>query len=104
MTLLHPSARRLRHWLDHGEPHEVDRHVVDCARCANRLEEIATPLPEITTALSRTLQPPDDLVRRLGERMTRSMRNREDLAILLDLMGVPWHTVQYLMADVEDQS
>lgn len=104
MKLLHPSARRLRHWLDHGEPQDVDQHVVDCSRCANRLEELATPLPELTTALSQTLQPPDDLVQRLGVRMTRSMRNREDLSILLELMGVPWHTVQALMTDLEDES
>ncbi len=42
MRLLHPSARRLRHWLDHGEPHDVDRHVGDCSRCATRLEELRT--------------------------------------------------------------
>ena len=104
MRLLHPSVRRLRHWLDHGEPHDVDRHVVDCSRCATRLEELATPLPDITTALSQSLQPPDDLVHRLGVRMTQSMRNREDMTMLLELMGVPWHTVQTLMSEQEDDS
>lgn len=98
---LHPSTRRLAKWLESGGPDDIDRHVADCARCATRLEELAEPVPELTTALNQTLQPPDDLVRRLGVRMTDSMRSREDLAIIVELMGIPWHTVQTLMSELE---
>lgn len=98
----HPSARRLHDWLDSGGPHDIDRHVAGCSRCATRLEELAEPVPQLAGALSLTLQPPDDLVRRLGAKMTDSMRTREDLVILLELMGVPWHTVRTLMTDLDD--
>ena len=102
MRLLHPSPRRLQQWLESGEPSDVDRHVVDCARCANRLEELASPVPELGPALTESLQPPDDLVERLGVRMTRTMRNRRDLQLLLELMGVPWRTVRTLMEEDDE--
>ena len=101
-TWFHPSARKLQRWLEEGGPDDVDRHVAECARCANRLEELATPLPELTTALARSLAAPDDLVQRLGTRMTASMRNREDLAILLELLGVPIGTVRTLFTEDEE--
>lgn len=100
--LFHPSARKLQRWLEDGEPPEVDAHVATCARCATRLEELAAPLPELSEALSQSLQAPDDLVQRLGARMTESMRNREDLAMFLELLGIPLGTVRNLMTE-DDQ-
>ena len=88
-------------WLDHGETDSVDAHVAGCARCANRLEELAAPMPEVAAALTASLRAPEDLVQRLGARMTESMRTREDLAILLDLMGIPLATVRNLMTEDE---
>ncbi len=99
MKWIHPSNRKLQRWLDDGEPQDVDEHVAGCVRCANRLEELATPLPELSQALSRSMQAPDDLVQRLGVRMTESMRTREDLRLLLELMGVPLATVRSLMME-----
>ncbi|MEM7142947.1 MAG: hypothetical protein AAF548_18125 [Actinomycetota bacterium] len=102
MRWFHPSSRKLQRWLDEGGPDDVDAHVADCARCANRLEELAAPLPELSEALTRSMQAPDDLVARLGARMSESMRAREDLQLLLELMGVPLATVRSLM--MEDDS
>lgn len=102
MRWIHPSTRKLQRWLDEGGPDDVDAHVVDCARCANRLEELAAPLPELSDALNQTLRAPDDLAQRLGARMTESMRSREDLQLLLELMGIPLGTVRSLM--MEDDS
>lgn len=99
MKLFHPSARKLQDWLDDGGPDDVDTHVAGCVRCANRLEELAAPLPELTDALTRSLQAPDDLVQRLGVRMTDTMRAREDLQLLLELMGIPLGTVRSLMTE-----
>ncbi|MEZ5247478.1 MAG: hypothetical protein R2707_20485 [Acidimicrobiales bacterium] len=99
MRWLHPSTRTLQRWLEDGTPADVDSHVALCARCANRLEELATPLPELSNALARSLRAPDDLVQRLGVRMTDAMRTREDLQILLELMGVPLDTVRNLMTE-----
>ena len=98
---LHPSAKALQRWLDAGNEADadVDEHVADCDRCANRLEELAQPLPALTDALSRSLQAPDDLVQRLGVRMNTTIRNREDLRLFFELMGVPFATVRSLMED-----
>ena len=97
----HPSTRRLRHWLDGGPDAEpaVDEHVLTCDRCANRLEDLAHPLPELGSALSQSLSTPDDLVSRLGVRMNESIRNREDLALFFELMGVSFATVRTLMEE-----
>jgi len=102
MMFVHPTKRALRRWLDGAETDSIDEHVSTCRRCAARLEDIAAPVPDLGDAISRSLQPPDDLVERLGARMTDSMRNREDLQIFLDLLGVPWRTVQNLMIEGED--
>jgi hypothetical protein len=99
MRWIHPSNRKLRRWLDDGEPRNVDEHVAECARCANRLEELATPIPQLSQVLARSMQAPDDLVQRLGVKMTESMRSREDLQLLLELMGVPLATVRSLMME-----
>ncbi len=101
MRWFHPTARTLRLWLEEGGPDDVDAHVAGCARCANRIEDIAAPLPELSAALSASLRAPDDLVARLGARMTESMRTREDLVILLELMGIPLDTVRNLMTEDE---
>lgn len=99
---IHPSNRRLRAWLEEGGPDDVDAHVASCERCANRLEDLAAPTPALSDALSASLRAPDDLVQRLGARMTESMRSREDLRLMLELMGVPLDTMRSLMME-EDQ-
>ena len=38
-------------------------------------------------------------VARLGVRMNETVRNREDLSLLFELMGVPFATVRNLMED-----
>lgn len=98
---LHPSTKRLQRWLDgeaQAEP-DVDAHILTCDRCANRLEELAQPLPDLSAALVESLSSPDDLVSRLGVRMNETIRNREDLSLLFELMGIPFATVRNLMED-----
>lgn len=99
----HPSKRSLHRWLAVAVISEsdtaTDAHVARCARCATRLEALAEPAPTIPRALSQSLQPPDDLVRRLGTRMNDTIRDRQDLALFFDLMGVSLATVRSLMED-----
>ena len=55
MKVFHPSARKLEAWLRDGATDDVDAHVEDCDRCANRLEELAAPVPELGPALRQTI-------------------------------------------------
>ena len=102
MRVRHPSKKALRRWLDADELTSIDEHVSTCDRCASRLEILAPPTDDIAEALNRALDAPEDLVTRIGTRMTESMRNREDLQILLELLGIPWRTVQNLLTEGED--
>jgi len=96
----HPSKRTLQRWLDgHDTDDAVDTHVVNCNRCAARLEGFAEPVQALGTAVAQSLQAPDDLVRRLGVRMDATIRSREDVALFFELMGVPLATVRSLMED-----
>ncbi|MEM9465389.1 MAG: hypothetical protein AAGA90_08435 [Actinomycetota bacterium] len=96
-----PSDKRLLRWLEHGDGADpaLDAYLATSDRCANRLEELAQPLPELGTALRQSLAGPDDLVARLGVRMNETIRNREDLSLVFELMGVPFATVRNLMED-----
>ena len=96
-----PSDKRLLQWLEAGDgaDPELDAFLATSERCANRLEELAQPLPELGAALQQSLASPDDLVARLGVRMNETIRNREDLSLLFELMGVPFATVRNLMED-----
>lgn len=96
-----PSDKRLLQWLEHGDGFDpaLDEHLATSDRCANRLEELAQPLPELRAALEQSLASPDDLVVRLGVRMNETIRNREDLSLLFELMGIPFATVRILTED-----
>ena len=96
-----PSDKRLLQWLEQGDgaDPELDAFLATSDRCANRLEELAQPLPDLGVALTQSLSTPDDLVARLGVRMTTTIRNRDDLSLLFELMGVPFATVRNLMED-----
>ena len=96
-----PSDDRLRRLLEHGEGFDpaLDAFLATSARCADRLEELAQPLPELGPALHERLAAPDDLAVRLGVRMNESIRTRNDVSLFVELMGVPFATVRALVDD-----
>lgn len=102
MSRRHPSSRKLREWLDSGEPTEVDAHVSTCEKCASQLDDLAAPMPALHQLLSTRLAPPEDLLERLTRRLSVSAQNREDLQIVLDLFGAPWFTAQNLLLSSSD--
>ena len=96
-----PSDKRLLQWLEQGDgvDPKLDAHLATSERAANRLEELAQPFPDLGTAIQQSLAGPEDLVSRLGVRMNETVRNRDDLSLLFELMGIPFATVRSLMED-----
>lgn len=96
--LFHPSRRRLEAWLE-GVADDIDDHVADCAHCAARLEELASPpSAPLRTALLRALAPPADLQPRLRTGMVRRLEAREDLQLMASMLGVPGDTLRTLLS------
>ncbi len=97
-SLWHPSKRRLTAWLEGGDD-SIESHLADCERCATRLEDLSQPSPSIRDALSTMLAPPDDLQPRLRAGISRRMQAREDMRLLVELMGLPWQTARAISPD-----
>lgn len=96
---LHPSNRKLASWLETGGPDEVDEHVAECERCAAALEALAVPEPTVSEALAAFLEPPEDLVHRINDRISDSLRNRADLKMFAELIGISLPTAQLLLTE-----
>jgi hypothetical protein len=96
-----PSDKRLLQWLEQGDGADpaLDAYLATSEKAATRLEELAQPIPELGPALRQSLATPDDLVSRLGVRMNESVRSRDDLSLLFELLGIPFATVRNLMED-----
>lgn len=93
--LAHPSRRRLREWLEHGDD-AIDPHLSTCERCATRIEDLSEPQRPMADALIAVLAPPADLQPRLRSGIATKMQTREDLQLLVELLGIPVHTLRAL--------
>lgn len=97
-SLLHPGRRRLVAWLEGDDADaKTDRHLGTCAHCADRLEELAPPAPDLRVELARALQAPTDLVPRLQTGVRKRLDGRQDLRLLGQMLGLPWRTARLLM-------
>ncbi len=96
---LHPSKRKLTTWLETGGPVDVDDHVAQCERCAGTLEALAIPEPSVSDALAAFLAPPDDLVSRMNDRISDSLRNRADAKMFAELVGISLPTARLLLTE-----
>lgn len=85
-----PSERTLARWLRTGRPHSVERHLDDprVIEILDRLtvidDEVADGLATLTAAPAAVTERAIDDVRRRAD--------RADLAALVDLVGLGWHT------------
>ena len=107
--LLHPSTKRLRAWLETGEPEGVGEHVAHCERCADRLEALdddeplvlsLEPSAPLRQALTAALSPPDDLSERVKRGVARRSRADEELQLFAGLFSIGIETAR-LMIDVD---
>ncbi len=93
----HPSKKRLAAWLANGDS-SLDTHISTCERCATKLEDISEPSQPLGEALRAMLAPPEDLYPRLRVGIAAKMSTREDLQLLAELMGLPFHAAKTLTA------
>lgn len=92
---VHPSKRRLQAWLDQGD-RALDDHISACAQCASRLEDFSEPDASLGDALRAVLAPPGDLQPRLLTGIAAKMQTRDDLRLLVELIGLPVSTMRAL--------
>lgn len=103
MKWRHPSASKLRGWLEHDlTSPAIDAHIDTCDRCAARLEDLAAPEAPLAVALSAVFAPPDGLVPRLNTGIDARLRNRADLALLAGMLGLPMQTAKLLFDEDQD--
>lgn len=92
--LLHPSRRRLLHWLVRPESESITSHVESCNRCAERLEHLAedtdarAPDAALSGAIRAAYAPPEDQTERVLERISERERAERELDMFLGLFSV----------------
>lgn len=110
--LFHPSASRLREWLETGEPVGVGEHVEHCDKCADRLEHLdhddplvlsLEPSAPLRQALTAALNPPEDLSERVLKSVSRRSRVDEELQLFAGLFSIGFETARLMIDTDVDQ-
>jgi hypothetical protein len=94
----HPSKVRLHAWLDGEAAGDIDDHLLHCERCAATLEASAAGTPTFAGLLDQVLAAPEDLEARLRGGVAARLQTREDLRLLVELLGVPMETLKTFSA------
>lgn len=103
MSWRHPNRKRLDAWLESGEVDEgLEQHIESCDRCADELEQLAVGDVMATDAalddaLSALLEPPPGLEDRMRMRVASSLKNREDLALMMSVFSSGARTARLLI-------
>jgi anti-sigma factor RsiW len=100
----HPSRARLHAWLDGELASELDDHLRTCERCAGVLEASAAGTPPFGSLLDHLLAAPADLEARLRSGIAGRLQTREDLRLMVELLGVPAETLRALGAPPPTQA
>jgi hypothetical protein len=97
MSWRHPSKARLLEWLETGTVDEgLYVHVEQCSRCADELEALAEGDLSVDGALAALLSPDTGLEARMSARVASAMRDREDLALMISVLGSGARTARIL--------
>lgn len=93
----HPSDEVLGLWLETAKPSRVGRHLEECDRCLDRLDELSDLGGGLRSELDSVSAPPIDL----RERTTGGVRERlaaeEAAAAFAELFALPWRTMSVLV-------
>jgi len=105
VSLLHPSRKRIRTWLDTGDIDDgLEAHVENCVKCSDELERIASGDDQnLEPALAELLAPPTDLGARMEERIAASFQARQDLRLLAGMFGLSTQMARLLLEPPDDQ-
>jgi len=104
MSLLHPSRKRIRGWLDSGDTDEgLETHLDSCTKCSDELERIASGHEQnLEPALAQLLAPPVDLGMKMEERIAASFQARQDLELVAGMFGLGVQTTRLLLEPPDD--
>lgn len=91
---------QLLRWLD-AEPERLERYIDKFPAEADRVDDLTSLAPEVTSGLSEAVRPPDDLAERVRAMFTPDPLARETAEVLYDLMGLAWRTTRALLSDDE---
>lgn len=100
MSIRHPGRSALQAWLSGADDQDLERHLDDCQRCANTLEELdATDAPTIGAALADALSPPGDLTERLVAGVNEKLSSRQIMGVVADIFGAGLETTRMLIIE-----
>jgi hypothetical protein len=100
MSWRHPSRKRLQAWFE-GDACDssLDAHLDTCERCTAVIEELAVGSDPLQSALQQVLAPPADIRQRLEIGINTRLQNRQDLAVVAELMGIGLRTARLMVTD-----
>lgn len=105
MSLLHPTRRRIRTWLDSGDVDAgLETHLDHCVRCSDELESLAGEQVSVELALAEMLAPPADLGVRMEQRIAASFQARRDLELMAQMFGLSAQVTRLLLEPPDDTS
>jgi hypothetical protein len=93
----HPSDSRLERWVGGRRTLFVSSHVQHCPQCQERLEDLTTLEGELLQRLTDDLASPDEVARKVRDRMERAFADRETMSLLTDLLSNGVRTSRVLL-------
>lgn len=99
----HPSSAELRTWAAGGAD-ALTTHIQDCDHCQAELETLTDLEAGFRNALQSITMPDPGMMPRIEERLERRRRDVETWAVVADLFGLGWHTLDALRPpDIRDR-
>lgn len=96
------SDRRLLSWLEH-DPGRLERYLVEHPAAADRLDVLTQLDDTVRSGLRSLLAVPEGFRERLSAAGVSRPAKSEVASIVMDLMALPWHVTQALVASDENE-
>lgn len=96
------SDRRLREWLETGEPARLTRRIMADPDLQRRLDELTRLGDDEAELLAATMQPAEGFVERTTQGMVVRADRRETISVFTDLLGLGFRTGATLLSADDD--